>query len=104
MYSFQLCYYYSCAHIYTIVLRRYYCLVYFYLIVKSGRSFVKIGSRLQIASPFIFISSKSPPPTPPPGPPTSPAYQNSLFIRDPRVNYVIPVLMVNKMAQNIFMP
>ena len=69
MYSFQLCYYYSCAHIYTIVLRRYYCLVYFYLIVKSGRSFVKIGSRLQIASPFIFISSKSPPPTPPPAHP-----------------------------------
>ena len=101
MCSFQLCYYYSCVHIYTIVLRRYYCLVYFYLIVKSGRSFVKIGSRLQIASPFIFILSKSPPT---PRPPTSPAYQNSLFIRDPRVNYVIPVLVVNKMAQNIFMP
>ena len=62
--------------IYTIVLRRYYCWVYFYLVIKSGKSFVKIGSRSQIALFFLFYCNplsrlfRTPPPPPPPPPPT----------------------------------
>ena len=41
MYSFQLYYYYSCVHIYIKAL-------------KSGKSLVKIESRLQIALFFLF--------------------------------------------------
>ena len=58
----MLCYIYSkvhighylCHSIYIIVFRRYYCWVYFYLMVKSRKSFAKIGSRLQIAFTFLF--------------------------------------------------
>ena len=68
---------------------------FFYLMVKSGKSFVKIGFRFQIAlrnfqpppppslfrPPTYFILPNVPttPPSPPPPPPTP------LFIRDPRV-------------------
>ena len=40
-------------------------LSFFYLMVKSGKSFVKIGSRFQIAV-FYFISSKFPTSSAPP--------------------------------------
>ena len=47
-----------CSYLYqsicNIVLRRYYCWVYFFLVIKSGKSFVKIGSRSQIARFFLF--------------------------------------------------
>ena len=49
---------------YVIVLRPYYCWVYFYLMVKSVKSFVKIESRLQIALFFLFYRKF--PSTPPP--------------------------------------
>ena len=41
---------------YIIVLRCYYC-VYFHLILKSGTSFVKIGSYFQIALFFLFYQN-----------------------------------------------
>ena len=50
---------------YIIVLRRYF-LSFFYLMVKSGKSFVKIGSRFRIVkfpSPLRLL--RSPPPPPP---------------------------------------
>ena len=39
---------------YIIVLRRYYCWVSFYFMVKSGESFVKIGSRLDLVWISLF--------------------------------------------------
>ena len=50
---------------YIIVLRRYHCCVCFHLILKSGKSFVKIESYLQIALFFFFYwNLKLPPPWP----------------------------------------
>ena len=81
--------------IYIIVLRRYYC--YFYLMVKSGKSFVKTRPCLQISS-FLLILLKFPS-LPRPRlfrsrPPAylilpyvlSPAYKDPLFIWDPKVD------------------
>ena len=48
---------------YVIVLRRYYCWVYLYWMVKSGKLFFKTGSSLQIAL-FYFIKMFNPPPSP----------------------------------------
>ena len=42
-------------------------LSFFYLMVKSGKSFVKIGSRFQIA--LLFLSYRNFRPPPPPDPP-----------------------------------
>ena len=41
-------------------------LSFFYLMVKSGKSFVKIGSRFQIALFFLFYQNFHPPPLSPP--------------------------------------
>ena len=60
-------------------------LSFFYLMVKSGKSFVKIGSRFQIALFFLFYQNFHPPPIPTrlfdftPNVPTTP------FILNPRV-------------------
>ena len=40
-------------------------LSFFYLMVKSGKSFVKIGSRFQIALLFLSYRNFRPPPLPP---------------------------------------
>ena len=67
--------------------------------VKPGKSFVKIGSPLQI-SLFLFILSKLPTPPLfvylilpnfPPLPHHPPAYYDPPFIRDPRVGYKQPL-------------
>ena len=46
--------------------------------VKSGKSFAKIGSRLQIALFFLFYQNFQHPTTPPPT--TPPAYSNPNFM------------------------
>ena len=76
---------------------------FFYLMVKSGKSFVKIGYRFQLA-PFLFILSKFPPLTRSFRPPPLPTYlilpnvPTSPLIRTSRLFGTLILLVTRKIC------
>ena len=76
--------------IYIIVLRRYYCWVYFYLMIKSGKSFIKIGSHLQITFFLFYQNFHSHPPSP--TPPSSSCLFQTLSLFDIYLVYLFVYL------------